>query len=143
MSTSATSIYQAFLDEMSDALLAFHTNTFLRRVFRPHLIVTETQVINVVTDEEARLHFKGFADALKAQGVDAYVRTVREAWFEGDTDLVGRHDSYMMSHGKLVVPRYANESRLVLRDGVWGSTETRHFTRFVSWPDILPRSEQP
>lgn len=136
---SALTIYQEFLDEVSDALLANDVDRFLLRVFRPHLIVTETQEIRVDTDEEARRQFEGFANALASQGVDSYVRTAREARFTNDETLIGQHESYMSSHGKLVVPRFANETRLVLQGGVWGSTETRHFARYVAWPDILPR----
>jgi len=136
---SAITIYQEFLDEVSDALLAHDADRFLQRVFRPHLIVTETEEILVETDTDARRQFEGFANALASQGVDAYIRSAREAWFVDASTLLGRHESYIMSGSKLIVPRFSNETRLVLRAGVWGSTETRHHARYVAWPDILPR----
>lgn len=139
MTLSAMAIYQSFLDDMSEALLKHDADTFLRRIFLPHTIQTETDRIDLDTTEAVRVNFFGFANALAAQKVDAYNRLARAAEFETETRIVGEHESFMTSHGTLVVPKFANTAVLEFRDGIWGSTQSRHLARFVSWPDILPR----
>lgn len=141
MSASAITIYQDFLDHMGEALINRDAGAFLRHVFLPHTILTETDAIEFDTMEAALLHFEGFAGALAAQGVDAYTRAAREARFEGDNRIVGQHDSFMSSGGKLAVPVFSNEMEIEMRDGIWGATKTRHKTRYVSWPHVLPRSK--
>lgn len=142
MRQSAIKIYQSLLDQTGAALIARDADAFLRHIFLPHTIATETSRVVVETRAQALVHFNGFSNALAAQGVDAYTRVAQEAWFEGDTRLLGRHKSYMTSAGKLVVPQFSNEMALDLRDGIWGFTTSRHLTRYVAWPDILPRRSE-
>lgn len=141
MSASAITIYQEFLDHMGEALVNRDADAFLRHIFLPHAIQTETDVIEFDTIDEALVHFDGFSGALAAQGVDAYNRVAREAQFDGDTRIVGQHDSFMSSGGKLAVPVFSNEMEIELRGGIWGATKTRHKAHYVKWPHILPRSK--
>lgn len=141
MSASAITIYQDFLDHMGEALINRDAEALLRHVFLPHTILTETDVIEFDTMETALLHFDGFAGALAAQSVDACTRVARTARFDGDTSIVGQHDSSMSSGGKLAVPVFSNEMEIEMRDGIWGATISRHKTRYVSWPHVLPRSK--
>lgn len=141
MSASAITVYQEFLDHMGEALIRRDAEAFLRHIFLPHKILTENDVVEIDTKEVAEMHFKGFADALSAQRIDAYSRVAHGARFEGDTRIVGHHETFMTSSGKLVVPAFFNDMEMELRDGVWGSTRTRHHTRYVRWPHVLPRSK--
>lgn len=142
MTASAITIYQDFLDHMGEALIARDEEAFLRHIFLPHAIRTETKTFEFDTFEEAQVNFNGFVDALAAQGVDDYTRVAREARFEGETHIAGRHDSFITSGGKLVVPQFSNEMELELRDGIWGSNWSRHRARYVAWPNILPRPSE-
>lgn len=141
MPASALEIYQEYLDLTGEALLTRDAEAFIARIFLPHQLITETQTFHMEDDETIRHHFFGFANALASQDVDAYVRIGREAQFDDATHLHGTHDSFLTSRGKLVVPRFSNETALERRGGIWGSTKTRHFTAYVSWPDILPRGD--
>lgn len=141
MSTSAITIYQDFLDHMGEALIARDADAFLRHIFLPHAIHTESGIVEFDTCEVALVHFNGFYNALASQGVDAYTRAAREARFIDETHISGRHDCFITSGGKLVVPAFSNEMSMELRDGIWGATMTRHHTRYVRWPDILPRTQ--
>ncbi|AHM05869.1 hypothetical protein roselon_03625 [Roseibacterium elongatum DSM 19469] len=136
---AALAIYQDFLDLMGAAVIASDADTFLAHVFLPHRIVTETETIVIETMASSRRHFEGFAAALRGQGADSYARVAKTAVFLSPDRIAGTHDAFISSRGKLVVPRFANEIEIVQRDGIWGSVRTRHYTRFVSWPDILPR----
>jgi hypothetical protein len=132
-------IYQAFLDRMGEAVLAGDADTFLRHIFLPHRIITESETILIEDMTTSRRHFDGFAKALKSQGVDSYARIAKSAELVEPDRIRGAHEAFMTSGGKLVAPRFENETELILRDGIWGSVRTRHFTRFVAWPDVLPR----
>ncbi|MCU4654975.1 hypothetical protein N8I71_19215 [Roseibacterium sp. SDUM158016] len=141
MGTEAMRIYQEFLDVTAAALLARDAEAFLARVFLPHVIVTDAGTFEVADAATARRHFFGFADALLSQGTDCYARIAKQAEFDGPDRIHGRHEAAITAGGKLVAPRFENETELRLRDGVWGSSRTRHHTRFVAWPDILPRTD--
>ncbi|GAA5070465.1 hypothetical protein N0B44_12470 [Roseibacterium beibuensis] len=139
MSADPAKIYQDFLDRTGDALLANDAAAFLDRIVLPHRIMTETETILIEDAATARRHFFGFAAALRSQGVDVYVRTVKRAERVAPDRIIGWHETFITSSGKLVAPRFENQVELIHRDGRWGSIWTRHFTRFVAWPDILPR----
>ncbi len=140
MSKDAINIYQRFLDEMSDAILVRDADTFVRRIFLPHVLQTDDQLIEFNDSETAHKQFLGFANALASLGIDAYVRIATSAEFRGRTKILGEHESYMMSAGKLVVPKFSNKMQIEFRDDLWGLTTTRHFAKYLSWPDLLPRS---
>jgi hypothetical protein len=139
MTQDAITRYQAFLDHMGEALIACDADSFLRHVFLPHVIVTETATIHIGDTDKALRHFKGFSGALRSQGADAYTRIASHAWFDGDNILKGRHETFITSRGKLLVPKFGNEITLERRDGIWGSVRTVHQAHYVSWPDLLPR----
>lgn len=140
MSEDAIRIYQKFLDEAAAALLRRDAEAFLARIFLPHRIETDAETIVVEDDATARRHFFGFADALRSQGADSYVRIAKSAEFRGPDRIFGQHEATITARGVLVAPPFHNETELERRGGVWGSSRTRHQTRFVSWPDVLPRS---
>lgn len=139
MTQEAITRYQGFLDHMGEALIACDAEGFLRHVFLPHEIVTETDTIRIEDAETALRHFNGFCGALRAQGADAYTRIASRAWYEGDDILKGRHETFITARGKLLVPVFGNEITLEFRDGIWGSVRTIHQAHYVSWPDLLPR----
>lgn len=143
MAETALNIYQSYLDQMSAALLAHDADGFLRGIFLPNTLITDDDEIVISDRETAIRQFHGFANAIKAQGIDAYTRIAQSARFDGPDRIHGRHRSFMTARGKLVVPAFENAVTIERRAGVWGTTHTRHFTRFVSWPDILPRREKP
>lgn len=143
MEGNALAIYQDFLDRTAEALLAGDAGAFLARIHLPHRIVTEAGVVDVPDRATAERHFEGFAGALRAQGVDAYIRIARSAVFTDPDRIAGQHVTHITSGGKYVAPEFENEMELERHDGVWGASYTRHHVRFVSWPDILPRPENP
>lgn len=132
--------YQHYLDRLGEALIARDAPTFLRHLFLPLVIVTETSTIRIEDRATCERHFHGFCDALAAQGADAYTRVARTAVLDGPDSFKGTHDTYITSRGKLVVPVFANEMTLVRQGDIWGSVEIQHHARFVSWPDLLPRA---
>jgi hypothetical protein len=143
MTDPAITVYQDFLDLMDEALMTGDAEAFLARVFLPHVIETEDTTILIDNPQTARQHFDDFTRALRAQGVDGYTRVAREAAFDGPDKLHGRHQTFLTSQGKLVVPAFDNETNLERRDTVWGSIGTRHHARYVSWPNLLPKVDRP
>ncbi len=142
MSEDARAIYQDFLDQMSEALVSGDADAFLHHIHLPHRIITEDGVFEINDMTTARRHFDGFAGALRAQGVDAYVRVAKSAVFTDANRILGRHVADITSAGKRVVAPFENEMEIDRRDGVWGASVVRHHVRFVAWPDILPRADQ-
>jgi hypothetical protein len=138
----AMAIYQDLLDRMGAALVAGDAAAFLHHVALPCRITTETETIVIDSEATARRHFEGFHAALRSQNVDAYTRVARSAVFAGADRIRGRHDTVITSGGKLVAPRFENEMEIALSDGTWGLTHVHHHTRYVAWPDVLPRGER-
>jgi hypothetical protein len=141
MSIDALRIYQNFLDVTAAALLARDAEPFLARVHLPHLVATETQLVEIADMATSRRHFFGLADALRSQGADSYVRLARAVAFTAPDRIAGRHVSMITARGVLVSPRFETEVEMERRGGVWGSVRTRHRARFRVWPDLLPRHE--
>jgi hypothetical protein len=141
MTQDALTIYQDFLDRTAADLLARDAEGFLRRIHLPIRIDTENGSFDLIELCDARRHFEGFSNALRAQGADSYVRIATGAQFLGPDRIAGTHKAHITSAGKLVAPVYDNEMELTLRDGIWGASRIRHHVRFGAWPDILPRPE--
>jgi hypothetical protein len=141
MSNEALAIYQEFLDVMADALIAGDAETFLSRIFLPCEVRTEGKTFHIADHATAPRYFHGFVEALRAQGVDSYIRIAREAVFHGPDRILGRHDALITSGGKLVTPRFENTMELERRGDTWGTSTIHHHMRFVAWPDILPRKD--
>jgi len=139
----AMAIYQDLLDTMGDALVAGEADAFLRHIFLPCRIETDDDAIVIDTDALARRHFDGFHRALRAQHVDAYTRIARAATFDGPDKIHGQHETIITSAGKLVAPRFDNQMEISRRGDIWGTDWVRHHTRYVSWPDLLPRGRGP
>lgn len=133
-------IYQSFLDRSGEALVAGDGDAFLDLMVWPHTLMTEDETFFLESRETGRMHFHGFSNALRAQGVDSYTRVATAAQFIDDVTLTGEHKSYITARGKLIVPVFENEATLTLSNGVWGCNRIRHFTKYVAWPDILPRA---
>jgi hypothetical protein len=139
--SEAMAIYQDLLDRMGEALVAGDADTFVRHVFVPCEVRTDSETILIDSDAKSRQHFAKFHQALMAQGTDAYTRIAKSAVFDGSDCIHGRHETIITSKGKLVAPRFYNEMTIKRRDGIWGTDWVRHHTRYVSWPDVLPRTE--
>lgn len=136
---AALRIYQDLLDHMGDSLVAGDAPRFLRHVLLPCHVITETETIIIDSPAKADRHFHGFHGALMAQRVDAYTRIASEAQFLAPDRIRGQHQTIITSAGKTVVPRFDNEMEITRRDGIWGIAFVRHHTRYVAWPDVLPR----
>ncbi|MEL7381915.1 MAG: hypothetical protein AAFN09_17500 [Pseudomonadota bacterium] len=139
MKENALQIYQSFLDKTSAALLQHDVDTFLRHILMPHQLETDDELIEFDDKETARQHFEGFAGALNSQGIDSYIRIAKAAEFVNQHCIVGEHESFMTAGGKLVVQPFMNSMQLEFAAGRWGLRKSRHFTKYVSWPSILPR----
>jgi sugar lactone lactonase YvrE len=135
----AMTIYQDFLDRTGDALVSGDADVFVCRVFLPCTVETDTETIVIETDAVSRRHFAGFHQALMAQGTDAYTRIAKTAVFDGPDCIHGRHETIITSAGKLVAPRFFNDMTIKRRGDIWGTDWVRHHTRYVSFPDVLPR----
>jgi hypothetical protein len=135
-------IYQEMLDRMGKALIAGDVEVFVRHVFLPCKVQTDGETIVIDTEAMSRQHFAGFHRALMAQGTDAYTRIAKTAVFDGPDCIHGRHETIITSAGKLVAPRFENEMTIQRRGEIWGTNWVRHHTRYVSWPDVLPRTER-
>ena len=140
--SDAMTIYQDLLDRMGDALVTGEAQAFLRHIFLPCRLETGAETFVIDTDEIAQRHFTGFHEALKAQGTDAYTRIAKTASFDGPDRILGRHETIITSGGKLVTPRFDNEMTITRRGDIWGTDWVRHHTRYVSWPDVLPRAHR-
>lgn len=136
---TALQIYQDLLDEMGGALVTGDAARFLRHVFLPCRLITETQTILIDTPAMAERQFRGFHGALMAERVDAYTRIASRADFVAPDLIRGQHQTIITSGGKTVVPRFGNEMDIIERGGLWGIAFVQHHTRYVAWPDVLPR----
>lgn len=143
MAEDALAIYQACLDDTADALLAGDVARFLHRIHFPHRIVTKSGVIDILDEATGAAHFKDLLTSLRAQNVDAYVRSAKTAAFDGPDSITGTHVVRILSRGKLVAPVFESEMDIVRGDDGWAVAEIRHHIDYMAWPKMLPRVSQP
>jgi hypothetical protein len=140
--SEAMAIYQDLLDRMGEALVTGEVTAFMRHIFLPCRLETDSASFLIETEAQACRHFNGFHEALKSQGTDAYTRIAKSAGFDGPDVIRGRHETIITAGGKLVAPRFDNEMTILRRGDIWGTDWVRHHTRYVSWPDVLPRADR-
>lgn len=127
-------IYQDWLDIVSGALLAEDIETISAHVALPYLHRSIDTRIVVETRHDLDSGFRTFARALRALGVNQFIRLVTSAEFLSTEYLQGHHVTHILRNATPVVPSYVN--RMVLRRGpnAWKMTEVYNGFSHGSWP---------
>lgn len=118
---SASSIYQANLDAVSNALLSGDMMGMADGLAIPNSVLTEDSAMIVRSIDEQVIIATEFREHLLAMGMDGYVRTCIAAYFlRGRSDMiVGMHETRITKGGVLLRPTYLNRMTLIQMGNRW------------------------
>lgn len=118
---SASAIYQANLDAVSDALLRGDIKGMADGLAMPNSVLTEDSAMIVRSIDEQVIIATEFREYLLGLGMDGYVRTCIAAHFlRGRSDMiVGMHETRITKRGVLLKPAYLNRMTLIHSGNRW------------------------
>lgn len=138
MSESATDIYQAHLDAVSEALWAREFDTLLEHIHFPSFIETDDEMLRIDTPDAYLPSLGSFRRKLETLGATAYHRLCREAVFANDDPnrIEGVHETFALNGATPVMQPYLNHMTLIRIDGRWRGAGIRSATSNTIWQII-------
>lgn len=140
MRESASVIYQANLDAVSQALWNRDIPAMLQHLSLPNQVVTEDAEMVIASTEEMCLVANDFRDHLEKIGCNRYLRVCRGAAFmPGACDMIqGSHDTYFLRGQTPLRPPYLNRMTLVLTATGWKGLRIEASARNADCPILSP-----
>ena len=134
-------ILQAYLDEVSAAVLRDDWETYRAGIALPCAIISHDESKIVETEDDLHAGFTHFRDTLRAQRVTDYIRLVEGA-MRLDTDLIaGSYVSHILAGGMRIVAPYRSQMTLRLVGNRWRAASVTNGLANSRWP--LVRLELP
>lgn len=137
----AKTIYQAWLDETAEAVLTGDVDACQSFVNLPyHYVNHETRVV-IETREDLAKGVETMANAMRAFGVNQFIRLATDAEFLCADYIQGHHVTHLLRNATYMVPSFLN--RVVLRRGRerWKATEYVSAVPHGYWPAENRRGE--
>lgn len=135
----ASAILQAYLDDMTRAVMNEWLEDYSARIQLPLSILTSSASINVTTQAELEDGFDDFVEMIRSHGVTRMVRTVQAATFQGNDHIVGVYETRLMAEDKLALPVFHSKMWIGCYDGVWKAIKIHNTTNEARWPMLLTR----
>lgn len=130
----AGAILQAYLDEVSAAVLADDWATYRDGISLPCAVVSHDESKVVTTEADLRAGFDSFRDTLRALKVTDYIRLVEHA-DRLDIDLISvSYMSHIIAGGHRVVAPYRSVMVLRLAGNRWRAASVTNGLANSRWP---------
>ncbi|KIT18144.1 hypothetical protein [Jannaschia aquimarina] len=140
----AREIFQEHLDRVSQAVWDRDYDAVAAAISYPHRIGMPEGPGYIAPDAEAmKGHAKAFRESLSSMGATAYHRICRDAAFMANDRIEGRHVTYILSGGTYLVDPYPASMTLILKNGVWLSSEVAIGVRYsvLLYGSVLDRGD--
>jgi hypothetical protein len=131
---AAREIYQRVLDTMTEAMLKSDNQTLANGMTYPFRFGTLQEDFIIESSVDWLNCTDRFAQTLKAQGVNHFIRLCTEADFLSENYISGRHVSHTMRNAIPVIPPYENRATLTRVDGEWRFSDMDAAIRNNRWP---------
>lgn len=138
----ATTILQAYLDEMGKAVMNEWFEVYASRIQLPLNILTSSANLTVSTRTELEDGFDDFVEMIRCQGVTDMHRKVQAATFQGNDHIVGVYETRLMAGDKLALPVFHSKMWIGCYDGAWKAIKIHNTTNEARWPMLLTRLGQ-
>ncbi|MDP3195860.1 hypothetical protein [Tabrizicola sp.] len=135
----ASTILQAYLDEMAKAVMNEWFEDYAARIQLPLNLLTSSANITVVTRADLEDGFDEFVAMIRSQGVTHMDRTVQAAIFQGNDHIVGVYETHLMAGEKLALPVFHSKMWIGCYDGRWKAIKIHNTTNEARWPMLLTR----
>jgi hypothetical protein len=116
---SAREIYQDLLDRVALALETGDFDAYARMIHVPHEVTSYAPKLVIDTRSDLRVFFDTIRLDLSRRGITDYVRTCVSAEHIAPDEIVGVHETRMLSGTQVVEQPYPVKSHLRLIGGDW------------------------
>ncbi|WP_374436165.1 hypothetical protein [Tabrizicola sp.] len=138
----ATTILQAYLDEMGKAVMNEWFDVYASRIQLPLSILTSSANLTVRTLADLEEGFDEFVEMIRIRGVTDMLRTVQAATFQGNDHIVGVYETRLMAGDKLALPVFHSKMWIGCYDGAWKAIKIHNTTDEARWPMLLTRLDR-
>lgn len=138
----ATTILQAYLDEMGKAVMNEWFDVYASRIQLPLSILTSSANLTVRTLADLEEGFDEFVEMIRIRGVTDMLRTVQAATFQGNDHIVGVYETRLMAGDKLALPVFHSKMWIGCYDGAWKAINIHNTTDEARWPMLLTRLDR-
>ena len=130
-------ILQAYLDEVSFAVLQDDWETYRKGIALPCAVISHTETKIVATETDLRAGYDEFRSTLRVLRVTDYIRIV-DAAIRLDEDLVsGSYISHVVSGGHRLLAPFHSSMTLRQVGGRWCATAVCNGLANGRWPLVL------
>jgi hypothetical protein len=137
--TCPFAILQDYLDRIGQAVISERFDRYRAGVQLPLSILTSSANLTVSTEDALQDGFDDYIEMLQSHGVDAMLRSVKAAAFQGNEHIVGIYDTRLMSGRRQVLPTFHSKMWIGCYDGVWKAIKIHNTTNEARWPMLLTR----
>lgn len=127
-------ILQAYLDEVSAAVLRDDWATYRAGICLPCAVISHSESKIVATEAELRAGFVAFRDTLRAQRVTDYIRLVDRATMLDAELVAGSYMSHLISGGHRIVAPFQSLMTLRRVGGRWCAASVTNGLANSRWP---------
>lgn len=138
----ATTILQAYLDEMGKAVMNEWFDVYASRIQLPLSILTSSANLTVRTLADLEEGFDEFVEMIRIRSVTDMLRTVQAATFQGNDHIVGVYETRLMAGDKLALPVFHSKMWIGCYDGAWKAIKIHNTTDEARWPMLLTRLDR-
>ncbi|RGP39061.1 hypothetical protein [Pseudotabrizicola alkalilacus] len=130
----AAAILQAYLDEISVAVMTGDFAAYRAGVVLPFHLVTHTENLTFTTDDDLREGFESFCAMLRSQRVTDYIRLVESAQALDPNLITGRYISHIISGGMRVFDPFPSQTTLRRIEDRWKAASISNAVAKARWP---------
>ena len=127
-------ILQAYLDEVSRAVLNDDWETYRRGIHLPCAITSHDETKIVATEADLRAGFDDFRRTLIIQRETDYIRLVEEATMLDEDLITGDYISHIISGGQRILAPFRSNMTLRLIGGRWCAASVSNGLANSRWP---------
>lgn len=130
----AADSFQAYLDEVSRAVLADDWETYRQCIALPCHIVSHDESKVVATEDDLKAGFDQFRDTLRFHKVTDYIRLVETATLLDRELISGSYISHLLAGGQRIMPPFRSQMTLRLIGNRWRAASVTNALANSRWP---------
>jgi hypothetical protein len=140
-------ILQAYLDEVSAAVLNDDWETYRTAIDLPCAVISHNESKIVATEDDLRAGFDDFCSTLRIQRVTDYIRLVDQATMLDEDLISGSYISHIISGGQRILAPFRSNMTLRKVAGRWRAASVSNGLANSRWPlvrlQLAPEPEGP
>ncbi len=129
-------ILQAYLDEVSTAVLNDDWQTYSNGIHLPCAVISHDETKIVETEEDLRAGFDDFRRTLRIQRVTDYIRLVELATMLDEDLIAGSYISHVISGGQRILAPFRSNMTLRMVGGRWCAASVSNGLANSRWPFV-------